>query len=352
VANILDWLLESSDPSVRHRTLLDILGRSERDPDVIVARRAIPQSSVVKKIMAEQDPRGYWGDPATPYLPKYKASYWQVMILGELGMGRTDKRTSRACEYIFGFQHPEGGFSSVGLEAARREYELLRSKGKRLPPPDEWIPESVHEGQLSCLTGNVVAALLRLGYEDDARLRRAVDWLVRIQNEDGGWLCPYWKAHVGDKHGCFYGTICPLEAFSELPQEKRTREVRSAIERGAEFVLMHRLYKADHHRYRIINRSWLKLAFPSFYGYSVLRGLDVLTKLGYGEDGRMLDAVKLLVKKQRRNGTWVLESAPIGRMHANLEKKGAQSKWVTMIASRTINRLSQRILRQAWASSS
>jgi len=39
---------------------------------------------------------------------------------------------------------------------------------------------------------------------------------------------------------------------------------REAIRRGSEFLLVHRLFKADHHNYEIINKSWLKLNFPWF----------------------------------------------------------------------------------------
>lgn len=177
----------------------------------------------------------------------------------------------------------------------------------------------------------MVAALLRLGYGDDPRVWRAVDWLVRVQNADGGWLCPYWKAHIRDAHGCFYGTICPMEALAEIPQAMRTAAVQKAAERGAEFLLMHRLYKADHHDFAVIKPHWLTLAFPWFYGYNILRGLWVLARLGYC-DPRMDDALVVLRSKRLPEGAWVLESTPQGRMQANLEQQGRPSKWITLMA--------------------
>jgi hypothetical protein len=180
-----------------------------------------------------------------------------------------------------------------------------------------------------------------MGYDSDARVLKALNWLVKIQNQDGGWLCPYWKAHIRDKHGCFYGTICPLEALSEMPEKMRTSEMRKAAEKAAEFLLMHRLFKADHHGYKVINQNWLKLSFPWFYGYNVLRGLTVLTKLGYVDDERLVDAVKLLLKKRSQDGTWLLENAPTGRMHANIETVGKPSKWVTLNALKVLKRLKE-----------
>ncbi|MFB0514104.1 MAG: nitrogen fixation protein NifH, partial [Candidatus Bathyarchaeia archaeon] len=99
------------------------------------------------------------------------------------------------------------------------------------------------------------------------------------------------------------------------------------------------LFKADHHGYKVINQSWLNLSFPWFYRYNILRGLDVLTKLGYIEDERLSDAVQLLLQKRRPDGKWILESAPIGRMQANLETVGKPSRWITLYALRVLKRL-------------
>lgn len=334
-ADPIPWLLEPDNPSVRYLTLRHLLERPEDDVEVQATRAAIPESRIVKQIFSRHNPGGFWGDPATPYQPKYKASYWTLMVLGHLGLSREDERVQLAVEYIFRFQQPTGGFAEYGEEGARREYakivERRQARGKALPEDSAFIADRIHQMTLSCLTGNVVAALLRLGYGDDPRLWRAVEWLVSIQNADGGWLCPYWKAHIRDTHSCFYGTICPLEAFAEIPEDKRSPAVREAAGRGAEFLLMHHLYRADHHDFRVINRRWLKLAFPWFYGYNILRGLWVLARLDC-RDKRMEDALAVLRDKQTPEGKWRLESTPYGRMQANLEKMGQPSKWITLYA--------------------
>lgn len=337
--NVVRWLLEEENPSIRYFTLKDILGRGEENPAVREVRALIKSSKIVEKIFSKQKGEGYWEDPYNPYHPKYKSSYWQIMTLGQLGMNRSDERLRKACEFIFQFQHEEGGFTSYTKELALEEYKYLKKKRKKLPPEYEWIKSKVFEHQYSCLTGNMLAALLRIGYTDDERVNRALEWLTSIQNEDGGWLCPYWKAHVKDTHGCFYGTICPLEALSEIPKDMLTDELKKSIKRGAEFLLMHRLYKADHHNYKIINKSWLNLSFPWFYGYNILRGLDVLTKLDFIKDERLDDAVEILINKRTNQGKWVLESTPTGRMHANIEKRGKESKWMTLIAMRVLDHL-------------
>ncbi len=339
VKNLARWLLEEENPPVRYFTFRNLLNRKDDDSELKAAKAMIPTSKVVAKIFSKQEPEGYWEEPANPYHPKYKSSYWQIMTLGRLGMDRSDKRVRKACEHIFQFQHEEGGFSCDTQETALKEYQWLLKKGKRLPPRDEWVSSLIFEQQLSCLTGNMVAALIRLGYEGDSRVSKAVEWLVKIQNPDGGWLCPYWKAHIRDKHGCFYGTICALEGFSEVRKGNLTGEMRETIEKAAEFLLMHRLFKADHHGYEVINPSWLKLRFPWFSGYNILRGLDVLTKLGYVKDERLSDAVHVLLQKRRPDGTWVLDGSKTGRMQANIETVGKPSKWITLYALKVLKRL-------------
>jgi hypothetical protein len=346
----IEWLLEKEDPSIRYFTLRDLLDKAETDAEVKEAKKAISNSTLTARILQKQYSEGFWEKKESPYFPKYKSTYWQLMILGQLGADKSDLRVQRACDFVLNLQLPEGGFSSYTEKRALQEYEWMRTraalKEKLQPEPSAWAQSHVTEHQYSCLTGNVCAAMLRSGYRRDARVKKALDWLVKVQNRDGGWLCPYWKAHVKDTHGCFSGTICPLEAFSEIEESERTPEMNHAIEKGAEFLLMHRLYKADHHGYKLINRQWLKFSFPWFYGYHVLRGLEVITKLGYIEDERVKDALELLLQKRRNDGTWLLEAAPIGRMQANIEAVGKPSKWITLNALRVLKRLSETKNRQ------
>jgi len=342
-----DWLLDPENPSVRYFTLRDICGRSEKDTEMEKAKEDIRTDRRVLRILSKQKPEGYWEDAEQPYLPKYKSTYWQVMILSQLGLDKSDERVRKACEFIFQFQLEEGGFSSFGKEGAKREYQLTkkRTERNRKKPPqfESWAGEKIREYEMSCLTGNVAASLIRLGYESDERVMKALEWLVEVQNKDGGWLCPYWKAHIKDKHSCFMGTITPLDAFSEIANERMSSKMEAAIDKGVEFLLMHRLFKADHHQYMVINRNWLNLSFPWFF-YDILRGLSVVTKLGYTRDTRMTDALEVLLQKQDSDGRWVLESTPTGRMHATLEQKGRPSKWITLHALKVIRRVQTRML--------
>ena len=340
-ADPVGWLLEPENPCVRYFTLREFLDYPERDSEVKDARKSIRTYRRVSNILGKQRPEGYWGDAEQPYLPKYKSTYWQVMILSQLGLDKNDEHVRKACEYVSRFQLEEGGFSAIGEKGVEREYSWLKNRslkrGKRPPLFKTWVEERIREYEMSCLTGNVAASLIRFGYASDARVKKALKWLVEIQSEDGGWLCPYWKAHIKDRHGCFMGTITPLDAFSELAEENRTPGIKEAIERGAEFLLTHRLFKADHHQFKIINEAWLELSFPCFF-YDILRGLSVVARLGYAKDERLADALGILLQKQNDDGKWILERTP-SNMHITLETKGKPSKWITLRALQVIKRV-------------
>lgn len=57
--DIVRWLLEVEDPSIRYITLRDILGRGEENPALKDAKALIPGSKIVTKIFSKQNPKGY-----------------------------------------------------------------------------------------------------------------------------------------------------------------------------------------------------------------------------------------------------------------------------------------------------
>ncbi len=156
------------------------------------ARAAIRRYKKISKIFRKQKPEGYWESAEHPYHPKYKSTYWQIIILGLLGLDKDDERVGRACRYIFQFQLQNGGFTTFMEEGAKREHQWMKKRllGKqREPPPFEaWAQEKTREYEMSCLTGNVAAALIRLGYASDGRVGRALKWLAEVQNANGKWI--------------------------------------------------------------------------------------------------------------------------------------------------------------------
>jgi hypothetical protein len=315
----LDWLLVPSNPSVRYLALTELLHKKPKDSDVLATRAKIPKSRIVRKIMAEQTRDEYWPPKDNCYNPKWVSAVWPLMLLGELAVPADDSIKGEVERFLDLHQAESGSFVCPSK---------LETKGKRWDEP--------------CLTGNMIRTLIKLGYANDRRVKKAIDWLPVEQLEDGGWNCDFPEKKV--KHSSFMSTIEPLWAYSEIPRGKWTRKMKRSIDNGAEFLLMHHLYKSDNHHWKGTYPWFSELHFPMYYFYDILHGLRVLTKLGYGDDERTRSAVHLLLSKRRPDGRWNLEGDWFRERNDNkgrkapvsVEEIGEPSKWVTLNAYRAL----------------
>ncbi len=322
-ANPTDWLLEEENPSVRYFTLTDLLERSSSDSEVRKAKEEIMKTGVVPKILSKQQVAGYWGVAQDFYIrSKYKGTVWQLVILAELGADGRDGRIQKACEFILqnSQDRESGGFSYISAKTG-----------------------GSHGGVLPCLTGNMTWSLIRFGYLEDVRVQRAIDWIVKYQRFDDavektpvGW--PYDKRDsCWGRHSCHMGVVKALKALAEIPVEKQSVGVKSTIERGVEYLLVHHIFKRSHDLSRVSKPQWLQLGFPMMWQTDVLEILDILTRLGF-KDERMQEAIDLVISKQDAEGKWKLEKTFNGRFLVNIEQKGKPSKWITLNALTVLKR--------------
>ena len=64
----------------------------------------------------------------------------------------------------------------------------------------------------------------------------------------------------------------------------------------------------------------------------VLQNLEVLSELGQLADARVLPALEWLRCKQNVRGRWRNEYTYQGKLWADIERQGQESKWVTLRA--------------------
>jgi hypothetical protein len=310
----VDWLLESSQPSIRYLTLTSLLHRAPSDPEVLATRSEVPRVGWAAELLASQLPSGVWAPEEDPYRPKYRSTHWKMLVLSDLGVTRDDPRIARGCErWMTEMNKPDGGFG-FGQGAT---------------------------GHL-CVTGNAVRALIRFGYGEDARVQDALGWLVSHQAKLGGWSC--WGS------GRNLDSWEPMSAFAALPNADRSPAIVEAVRRGAEFFLSRELYRQG-----APYPPWERFHYPAHYYYDLLVGLDFLTALGYAGDPRMGYALSVLRARRRPDGRWNLDAVHPdveGSMaewyvrHPRdrptpfaLETVGAPSKMVTLTALRVLDAL-------------
>lgn len=311
----IDWLLEESDPSVRFFTLTSLLGESPAGAKAAAARKALMREGPVADILSRQGAEGCWGKASEFYTDKYGGTVWQLLTLAELGADGSDPRVRAAREFILvNSQDPESGGFSVNSS--------VKTGGGR------------HGEVIPCLTGNMVYSLASLGFAEDARVGRAVDWICEYQRADDGGagppsIWPYDRMGICfGRHSCFMGVVKSLKALAALLAGKRSRRAEAKIRELSEFLLVHRIHKRSHDPERLSKPGWLKYGFPLMYQTDSLEILLILTRLGV-RDPRMDEAVELLRSKRRSDGRWKLENSFNGKTLVDIERKGEASKWIT-----------------------
>lgn len=330
----LAWLLEddASNPGPRFFALTELIGKSAAEDEVIDAKKAVMASGPVPEILKHQEPEGYWAEPAPAYGPKYRGTLWQVTFLAQLGADGSDERVRAGCEYVLDhYATEQGGLSASGLRS----------------------------GLIHCLQGNLVAALIDLGYLGDARLDRAIDWLARSITGEGiapstnksapvrylrsGNSGPGFGCSANDHLPCAWGAVKALLALSKIPPEQRTSSVEAALEAGIEFLLSRDPAVADYPMGYATkpSLSWFRFGYPIGYVTDVLQNLEVLTALGYGADPRLQAALEMVLAKQGPDGRWRMQYSYAGKTWVDIEEKGAPSKWVTLRALRVLNRAAE-----------
>jgi len=323
-ADPLPWLLEEGDPAVRHLALRQLLDRPADDRDASASRIAAMATDPIASILAAQQSEGYWEKPGPGYATKYRGTVWQLILLDQLGADPGDERVRRACEYVLSHSQAEnGGFGASGVAGAG-------------PPP----PSSV----IHCLNGNLLRALIGLGWLDDDRVARAIDWQARaITGEDvTRWYAtrtcgPRFACAANEGLPCAWGAVKALGGLARVPVERRSPQVTAAIDAGVAFLLSRDPAVADYPAGWGNTRpsaSWFKLGFPSGYVADVLQNLEVLAELGVARDACLKNAVAWLIAKQDAQGRWINEQAYNGKTWVDIERRGQPSKWVTLRACR------------------
>jgi hypothetical protein len=327
----LPWLLERdcNNPEVRYFALLSLLDRPADAPEVQEARRTLMSSGPVPAILAAQQPEGYWVRPGWGYGPKYRGTVWSLIMLAQLGADGRDPRVARAAEYVLeNATSPTGAFSCLENRSTA--------------------------GAVPCLNGNLLAALLDLGWAEDTRLQCALEWLARVITGEGvapsserdaplhyyrsGSCAPGFCCAANGRKPCAWGAVKVMAALGKLPLEARTGLVHKTIGMGVDF-----LFSCDPATAAYPTRedtkpssSWFRFGFPLFYVSDVLQILEVLAGLGHGSDPRLSDALNLVLDKQDELGRWSMDYSYNGKTWVDVEEKRKPSKWVTLRALRVL----------------
>ena len=321
MSSVLEWLLES-DPSVRWQVMRD---RSGASVEAVAAERArVAVEGAGARLLALQAPDGRWGGAA--WNRGWSSTMHVLMLLREMGL-------------------------DPASDAARRAVALVRDgvTWQGCGPP-ECDDNRFFAGELEpCINGQVGAVGAYFGQD----VRGIVDRLLAEQLPDGGWNC---EAADGSTRSSFNTTICVLEALLEHELcAGGGPEVTAARLRGHDYLLERRLFRrkstgaAIEYDRKVGPRgarghaAWTRFAFPAWWHYDVLRGLEYLRRAGAAFDERMAEALDLVASKRDGDGRWPLEVRYHGAMPVELDDgEGRPSRWNTLRALRVLDEYSAR----------
>lgn len=323
------WLLSLESPAPRCLALRDLYDVPSDDPQLRRARDVALRADPIRAILAAQDPGGWWVKPGAGYGPKYLGTTWQIIFLEQLGADPDDPRIRAGCRYLL--EHTAARTGGFGCS----------SRGTTKPPP----PSSV----LHCLNGNLLRALIGLGWLDDPRVREAIRWQADaivgggVRYYRAGVAGPGFRCGANDGLPCAWGAVRALGGLARVPADRRDAAVTAAIEAGTRFLLSRDPAVADYPMGYGNTRpsgSWFKLGFPCGYVTDVLANLEVLVDLGHGGDPRLRPALDWMLSLQDQAGRWCNQYAYNGKTWSDFERQGRPSKFVTLRVCRLLKRIS------------
>jgi len=241
---------------------------------------------------------------------KWRGAFWRLLSLVDLGV-------------------PRGHRGAV--EAAGQTLDWLANP-RRL----RRIHERVVDGRVRrCASqdGRGLYACVTLGMRDE-RLDTLAESLVETQWPDGGWNCDVRPEATHSSFNETWGPILGLAAYGAT----------EAAERGAEFLLEHRVYQS-HRTGEPANPVLPKLHYPPYWHYDVLAGLTTLHGSVGLTDPRTSDALDLLESKREPDGGWRTE----GRWWKSPGAKGSNVEAVdwSLAADDLLSERATRVLRAA-----
>jgi hypothetical protein len=306
--SVLPWLLDS-DPAIRWQVLRDL---TDAPADEVAAERAkVAIEGAGARLLALQAPDGQWGGAA--WNRGWDSTMHVLSLLWAMGLDPASAEARRA----------------VGLV---RDRVTWRGCGPREVHDNPFFAGEVEP----CINGQVAAPGAYFGQD----VQGIVDRLLGEQLADGGWNC---EAPHRSMRSSFHTTICVLEALFEHERAGGgSPAVISARLRGEEYLLERRLFRRRSTG-EVIDPAWTRFAFPTWWHYDVLRGLEYLRRAGVAPDERVAEAIDLVVAKRDDDGRWPLETQYPGRMPIEMDEGvGRPSRWNTLRSLRALDWYSAR----------
>jgi hypothetical protein len=191
---------------------------------------------------------------------------------------KTPKELLKSVDFLLSSQEADGGLTALAVSDA--------------PKTPAKMP-ALH------FQGWAVSALCRLGFENDPRVEKGLQFLIERRQDDGGWAWRGVRTDSAARPSSHLITGMVLRAFAASSARRASREARRAAE-----LLATRFLQPDRYPDRKAPSYWEFLTEPRFYT-DVLDALDTVTAIGLGkENSGVRTAEAYLRSRQGADGLW------------------------------------------------
>jgi hypothetical protein len=289
--DLIAQLLESTEPSLRWKTRVNILGEDRKSAAIQKLETEIKNSPRVKALLQKVDKTGHM---TINVYAKWQGAQWVFMTLVDIGYPRGDKHLQATADELLDVWLEERFFNEFVAESKPDAYKKLRTA---IP-----LMQGRHR---TCASqqGNALYTLLKLGLEDK-RIHQLVERLLYWQWPDGGWNC---DKDPGADTSTFIHTLWSMRGLHAYAQETGEKKAAAAVKRAAEVFLTRNLYKRASNG-KVIREEFTKLHYPLYWHYDILGALKVFAEIGITKDKRLNDALDLLEEKELPTGGWPAEA--------------------------------------------
>ena len=282
--DIIDRLLNSTEPSLRYKTLVNVLGESQTSKKVKETREEIRNSPRVKALLSRYKNGKITG--ARHLYEKWQGSHWIFASLADLGYPENDKFLYPMRDEVCGYWVRPGFYEEYETNKKSKVY------GKTGVPKVDGRYRRCGSQQ-----GNALYSSIKLGLDNDLAHKLA-ERLMYWQWPDGGWNCD--KEPAADTSS-FMETLIPMKGLFLYGKKYKKKKAITASKKAAEVFLARHLYKRITNG-KVIHPEFTYLHHPLYWHYDILGGLKAMTEMGLIKDKRCTDALDLLESKRLKDG--------------------------------------------------
>jgi len=291
---IIQKLLNSSEPSIKYKTLANILEQPPDSPEIIKLQKQIKNSSRVETLLSHRDHNGQIN--CHPYR-KWYGAHWVLAVLSDIGYPEGDKSLFVLRDQVYDWL-----FSKMHLDSIK----TINGRVRRCASQE----------------GYAIYYLLKLGIADK-HTDELADRLIDFQWPDGGWNC---DKNPAAGISSFIESLIPMRALFLHARLRNNPKSHQAAMKTSEIFLQRHLYKSLHDS-KVMKGKFIKLHYPCYYEYDILFALKTFAENDMIGDNRCRDALNLLESKRLADGGFPSEAKLYRKITSGVISRGSMVNW-------------------------